>query len=151
MTVPKFKLRWVKDETKKDTAKVLLAAECCALGHPLPEELPPAPVSGGDAESDLFSFTEDRQVSESVDTEIAEYLKSGVKIDMLNKFPRIKKVYLRFNTPPPSSAPMERLFSLGSLVLTPRRNRLSDRRFENLLLLRFNHYFESKSKWTMVK
>lgn len=112
------------------------------MGHPLPEELPPAPVSGGDAESDCFSFTEDRQVSESVDTEIAEYLKSGVEIDMLNKFPRIKTVFLRFSTPPPSRAPVERLFSLGSLVLTPRRNRLSDRRFENILLLRFNHYFK---------
>lgn len=77
-----------------------------------------------------------------MDTEIAEYFKSGVEIDMLNKFPRIKTVFLRFNTPPPSSAPVERLFSLGSLVLTPRRNRLSDKRFENLLLLRFNHYFE---------
>lgn len=87
---------------------MLLAAECRALEHPLLEELPPAPVSGGDAvETDFFSFTEDRQVSETLDTEIAEYFKSGVEIDMLNKFPRIKTVFLRFNTPPPSSAPVE--------------------------------------------
>ena len=40
VTIPKFKLRWLRDEAKKDAAKCLLAAECRAPGHPLPEELP---------------------------------------------------------------------------------------------------------------
>lgn len=145
VTIPKFKLRWVRDEAKKDSAKCMLAAECRALRHPLPEELPPAPVSGGD--DDFFSFTEDQQASvggQSLDTEIADYLKSGVEIDTLQKFPLIKTLFLRYNNPTPSSAPVERLFSLGSLVLTPKRNRLSDKRFERLLLLRFNHYFEKE-------
>uniref|UniRef100_A0A8C5BHX1 BED-type domain-containing protein n=1 Tax=Gadus morhua TaxID=8049 RepID=A0A8C5BHX1_GADMO len=119
VTIPKFKLRWLRDdEAKKDAAKCMLAAECHAQGHPLPEELPPAPVSGGEDESNFFSFTDDKEDSNSVETEIADYLKSGVEIDTLNKFPTIKALFLRFNTPTPSSA-----------------NRLSDKRFEHLLLL----------------
>ena len=119
VTIPKFKLRWLRDdEAKKDAAKCMLAAECRAQGHPLPEELPPAPFSGGEDESDFFSFTDDKEDSNSVETEIADYLKSGVEIDTLNKFPTIKALFLRFNTPTPSSAPVERLFSLGSLVLS---------------------------------
>uniref|UniRef100_A0A672NZU5 BED-type domain-containing protein n=1 Tax=Sinocyclocheilus grahami TaxID=75366 RepID=A0A672NZU5_SINGR len=65
----------------------------------------------------------------------------GYEFESLNQFPNIKNILLKFNTPTPSSAPVERLFSLGDLVLTPRRNRLSDKRFEKLLLMRYNHCF----------
>uniref|UniRef100_A0A671QI13 HAT C-terminal dimerisation domain-containing protein n=1 Tax=Sinocyclocheilus anshuiensis TaxID=1608454 RepID=A0A671QI13_9TELE len=65
----------------------------------------------------------------------------GYEFESLNQFPNIKNIFLKFNTPTPSSAPVEWLFSLGDLVLTPRRNRLSDKRFEKLLLMRYNHCF----------
>lgn len=54
----------------------------------------------------------------------------------LNKYPRIKDLFFRFITALPSSAPVERLFSAGPLVLTIRRNRLSDELFETLLILK---------------
>ncbi|XDV45301.1 hypothetical protein PO909_013419 [Leuciscus waleckii] len=85
-------------------------------------------------EQDSGSFGPDR--------EVLEYLKSGSEMGVLDNFPRIKNLSLKYNTAPASSAPVERLFSLGSLVLTPRRNRLGDKRFERLLLMRYNHYFD---------
>jgi len=73
-----------------------------------------------------------------------QYLKSA-NMGNLHDFPRILKIFLKANTATPSSAPVERLFSIGSLILTPKRNRLTDQRFEKLLLLRYNHYFENKT------
>lgn len=76
------------------------------------------------------------------DREVMDYLKSGSEMGVLENFPRIKNLSLKYNTAPTSSAPVERLYSLGNLVLTPRRNRLGDKRFERLLLMRYNHCFD---------
>uniref|UniRef100_A0A8C4H9B9 HAT C-terminal dimerisation domain-containing protein n=1 Tax=Dicentrarchus labrax TaxID=13489 RepID=A0A8C4H9B9_DICLA len=81
------------------------------------------------------------QSAYSAENEVIDYLRSAYDLQILHQFPNIKKIFLKYNTPTPSSAPVERLFSLGGLVLTPRRNRLSDKRFEKLLLMRYNHWF----------
>lgn len=91
---------------------------------------------------DFYEFEAECDESYTAEQEVMDYLRSGVyELENLNHFPNIKNVFLKYNTPTPSSAPVERLFSLGGLVLTPRRNRLSDRRFEMLLLMRYNHCF----------
>ena len=77
----------------------------------------------------------------SVETEVIDYLKSAPVMESLHYFPRVKKVALRYNAATPSSAPVERLFSVGGLVLTPKRKRFGDERFQRLLLLRYNKYF----------
>ena len=50
----------------------------------------------------------------------------------------IKDLFTKFNTPIPSSAAVERLFSTGKDVLKPKRSRLTDKHFKMLLFLRKN-------------
>ena len=57
---------------------------------------------------------------------------------MLNQYVHVKQVFIRYNTPIPSSAPVERLFSVAGLIRTAKRNRLSDHMFETLVLLKAN-------------
>jgi len=72
-----------------------------------------------------------------VTVQALSYLDSKNKdLDMLNTFSVVKKLFLKYNTTLPSSAPVERLFSSGSQILTPRRNRLQDKTFEMLLCCR---------------
>jgi len=60
-------------------------------------------------------------------------------LEVLHQFPSVKYLFRKLNATVPSSAPVERLFSSGSLISTPRRNRLIDKRFEQLLLLKANN------------
>jgi len=71
--------------------------------------------------------------------EIELYLKSNCQdLSLLHTHPAVLKIFLEYNTPIPSSAPVERLFSTGSNVMTVKRNKLSDSLFEKLVLLKQN-------------
>ena len=101
------------------------------------------------AEQDEASQTKDHfndfppdDESTSTNTVEVEYYFSATKeLNCLHMYPIIKPLFLKYNTTLPSSVPVDRLFSLGNLVLTPRRNRLNDARFEKLLLMCFNKHF----------
>ena len=90
-------------------------------------------------ENDFLSF-DDRQPESR--TELERYLSDKSKdLSMLDNYPTIKVLFQKHNTTLPSSAPVERLFSTGSIVLTARRARLSDALLEHLTLLKVNPNF----------
>jgi hypothetical protein len=97
--------------------------------------------AGGDTDSsDFFSDLNAEQANQPH----LKYLQdSSREIGMLNKHPAVKQVFLRFNSTIPSSAPVERLFSrpTGAIILSKRRNRLNDKTFETLLILKINQDF----------
>jgi len=71
--------------------------------------------------------------------EYARYLEDvSTDLSMLKHYANVKQVFIRYNTPIPSSAPVERLFSVAGLVRTAKRNRMSDHMFETLVLLKAN-------------
>uniref|UniRef100_M4AVU6 BED-type domain-containing protein n=1 Tax=Xiphophorus maculatus TaxID=8083 RepID=M4AVU6_XIPMA len=125
VSCPKFKLRWLRDAGRREQVKELLVAECRKV-VPAPHS-PTTTVSQG--EMDFFTFEPQPEETYSAEQEVMDYLRSAYDLEILHRFRNIKKIFLKYNTPTPSSAPVERRFCLGGLVLTPRRNRLSDRRF----------------------
>jgi len=52
----------------------------------------------------------------------------------------MKKLFVTYNTTPPSSAPVERIFSSAGLIETARRNILTDKMFDMLLVLKVNGF-----------
>ena len=79
--------------------------------------------------------------------EIEEFLHSkDSSLTMLKSFPSIKEIFCQYNTVSPSSAPVERLFSRGSLVFGQKRLRLLDSNFEKHLMVNANQkiFLENK-------
>ena len=126
---PSFKLKWMSD----DATKVVLKSKILNLmgNSQLSYTKPITPV-----DSEQF-LTFEETISQ--DSEYEKFLNDPRNtIEMLFDYPGVLKLFVKFNTPIPSSAPVERLFSVGALVLTGKRNKLNDVLFERLLLLKVN-------------
>ncbi|ODM87581.1 hypothetical protein Ocin01_19103, partial [Orchesella cincta] len=61
------------------------------------------------------------------------------KASMLSQYPTVEKMFRRYNTSLPSSAPVERVFSYAGMILSPKRTNLTDSNFEKLVLLKCNN------------
>lgn len=90
---------------------------------------------------DFFVFTEDVEVSGKSTHSKAEltlhFLEDqGKDLNILNQYPLIRQLFVRFNTIIPSSAPVERLFSFAGLINRPHRRRLKPNLFEKLVVLK---------------
>ncbi|XP_039311866.1 uncharacterized protein LOC113005211 isoform X3 [Solenopsis invicta] len=131
---PKFKLNWLIGEKKKVAESYLEDL----LGIRSNEN---SPNSGkNDDYDDFFTFhRQSTSTSESGEEELQRFLKSKrTDIESLNDFPKLKKLFIKFNTALPSSASVERMFSIGNSVCQPSRGRLHDNIMEYQLLLKIN-------------
>lgn len=143
VTLPQFRLRWCANDECKERARNLLKREMSHMSMSAENDEPTATAqSNEDTDEEFFAFNQTASVhnsSSSVQQEMELYLSDETKqLESLKKFPTVKAVFLKYNTPIPSSAPVERLFSTGGQILTPRRCRMSDEHFEMLLLLNSN-------------
>ncbi len=58
--------------------------------------------------------------------------------------PVLSKLFVKYNTAVPSSAAVERFFSLGKDILRAKRARLSDKNLEMMMFMRGNrHHLQS--------
>lgn len=73
----------------------------------------------------------------SCEDELLSYVAdNNITVANLNKYQRIYELFIKYNTPITSSAPVERVFSLAGILNNPRRNATSDTHFEQLLILK---------------
>jgi len=78
--------------------------------------------------------------------ECLQYLEDkNSSLDSLHKFPTIKKMFMKYNSAIPSSAPVERLFSYAGMVLTKEHGCMTDENFEQQLLLKANRHLVLRS------
>lgn len=141
---PKFKTKWVDSQENKDEYKQMMIDELRALDSVTVTGDELSTSQNHEKKRDFYEFdTDDDEptAEDNAESEAAEYFRSAKSLDCLNKYPKVKQLFLRYNVTIPSSAPVERLFSLGSLVLSSRRNRLTDGKFEKILLMRYNKHF----------
>lgn len=77
---------------------------------------------------------------DDVEVEFQRYLSDSkiTTIPDLNNYPNIREVFRHYNTIIPSSAPVERVFSVAKHILRPERNKLKDELFEKLIILKSN-------------
>ena len=62
----------------------------------------------------FFNETSDIVNASSTQTQVSAYLTDADRsLSMLDKYPVVKSTFIYYNTTIPSSAPVERLFSLG--------------------------------------
>lgn len=82
--------------------------------------------------SSVTLFLEDVPVNEEGD----DHLVATWRAQLTDK--HMRERFVRFNTTLPSSASVERLFSVGKDILRPKRCRLTDFNFEMVMFLRIN-------------
>ena len=150
--LPIFKLDWVEDDDEKTKITEALKQRVEAFCEEQPKESNHSGEQNQDAVKDdrknkFFHFkkpqkrgTARSEVREMMDN----YLLSETNDDfvpILRDYPLpLKRAFIRYNTAVPSSAHVERLFSLGGLIFDSLRGRLADKNFEMALLLKFNRY-----------
>ncbi|XP_071639299.1 uncharacterized protein [Temnothorax longispinosus] len=135
---PKFKLNWLIGEKKKLAESYLEdLLDIRSNDNSLNSDK-------NDDYDDFFTFhRQSTSTSESGEEELQRFLKSKrTDIELLNDFPKLKKLFIKFNTALPSSASVERMFSIDNSVCQPSRGRLHDNIMEYQLLLKINKKYK---------
>ncbi|XP_068210960.1 uncharacterized protein [Palaemon carinicauda] len=141
---PQFKLRWltIKEETntsvnRKRVQELLITAikiEKSSLTEHQQQKL-----NSDNSSDEFFDFGKDlapAAKNDMAEVEVLNYLyDSSHALTSLVQYPSIKGVFLKYNTPIPSSAPIEKLFDFPGPLDVPT---LSNKMFETYVMLKGN-------------
>ncbi|XP_013889540.1 uncharacterized protein zbedx [Austrofundulus limnaeus] len=142
-TTPQFRLWWMAASEREEMCS-LLATEASQMD---PSEAAEANTSRNlstiESEDDFFSYGSAKTTTQiqrrGVMEEIRKYVEgTGKSLECLQDFPRVKQLFLKYNTTLPSTAPVQRLFGQKGNLVTSQRNFLTDDYFERVQLLRYN-------------
>jgi len=84
----------------------------------------------------FFSWASKKEsLNVMIENEIADFLNKSPtkKINVLNNTTTLKRVFMKYNIPLPLSAPINRIFSISSCVLTKKRGKMTN--FEKTMLI----------------
>ncbi len=147
---PKFKLDWLDDEGLKIELTTMLKNSVAAMARPNRQPVQESSVATASSaassaansnSSNFFARLAAKRSSErnpdDCSQEVDKYLADpSSEVQSLQTYPNVRKLYMKLNTGLPSSASVERLFSLGGRVFTPMRSRLSSSHFEMMVFMR---------------
>ncbi|XP_073349471.1 uncharacterized protein [Pagrus major] len=134
--IPKFRTAWIKDDA---TLRIGLDYMWEQLEDP---SISADVGSSSSDEGDFFHALKRSHETPSATKQLDSYLTySTDNIKILKTFPVVLKLSVKLNTPLPTSAACERLFSIAGLIFSPKRAWLAVNTFENQLLLRMNREF----------
>ncbi|XP_033827202.1 uncharacterized protein zgc:161969 [Periophthalmus magnuspinnatus] len=151
-TTPQFRLWWMAASERE---------EMCAMLASMASQVDLSVVTDGastetlptiQSEDDFFNYGPVKppvQVqSRTVTEEIKKYVEgTGKTLECLQDFPRVKQLFLKYNTMLPSTAPVQRLFSQKGNLVNCQRNVLTDGYFERIQLLKYNgHLYTATTK-----
>ena len=164
---PRFKLRWCSDDAERARSLDLLKAALERLSPAstvvvrVDENSEPPPKK---KRKSLFNFMYDdsdspstesqqqrsaltKQVDEYIETDTAPMAQNPAKYwkDNQKKYSLLSRLAKDVLGVPSSSAPVERLFSIAGKVFTPKRCRLTDGRFAQLMFIRCNQNYIMQS------
>lgn len=144
--IPKFKVAWLHDETKRNEVLGYMKDElmCCSV----PGDDDTGEVFGSQEQrrrdqEDFFSFGSGATAQAPLphEEELTRFLSvaSDFPLDKIKEsFPRVHQLFIKMNTAVPSSASVERLFSVATDAFAKKRGKMSDENFEKQLLLKVN-------------
>jgi hypothetical protein len=149
ITHPAFKLRWIKPANVEHMKNLFLNTLrfSSEKEHQQNTTMPSRTDEVVDSTTlDFFTFMADADgeprttLHSQAELQGLQYLEDSDRaLSVLNKYPLVRSMFRKFNVGLPSSAAVERLFSVGGMICTAKRNRLSPQLFEKLLLQRINN------------
>lgn len=147
---PRFKKKWLvcltAAEQKKciNFLKSVMRKEMSEI--PEPVTVNNAAYNTRHQEDEFFDFNSDSSseaepidAKQRADLIISNFFAEGSQEqELLQSYPVIGKAFVKYNTPMPSSGPVERMFSFATMLNKPRSHKLSDDLFEKRVVMKCN-------------